>query len=99
MLTQDSIRDRLNHIANELAHEPGIYYELYSRKFSERVQHWMRSASGTEAALIEQVAQNDPDFLATIVVAAPDALDIEIAATIANPQREPLFNPDWDVSY
>lgn len=94
MLTQDSIRDRLNHIANELAHEPGIYYELYSRKFSERVHHWMRSTSGTEAALIEQVAENDPDFLATT-----DTLDAEITATIANPQREPLFNPDWDVSY
>jgi len=94
MLTQDSIRDHLDHIANELAHEPGIYYELFTRKFSERVQHWMRSASGTEAALIEQVAQNDPDFLATT-----DTLDAEIAATIANPEREPLFNPDWDVSY
>ena len=94
MLTQDAIRHQLDTIANELALQPGIYYELFSRKFTERVQRWIRNAPSGDAALIEQVAGNDPDYLAAI-----DELDVEIARTIAEPEREPLFNPDWDVSY
>jgi hypothetical protein len=94
MLTQDAVRHHLNAIADELAHQPGIYYELFARKFSERVQHWIHSVPHADAELIEFVAQNDPDYLAVA-----DELDAEIAATIAEPTCEPLFNPDWDVSY
>ena len=99
MLTQDAVRSQLDHIANEISRSPGIYYELYSRLFSSRVNHWIRSTPESDAAVIERVAQNDPDYLAVA-----DEIDAEIAASIANPICETLseknsFNPDWDMSY
>lgn len=100
MLTQDSVRNRLDAIADEVSQEPGIYYELFSRLFSARVQNWIRSVPSSDRALIERVAENDPDYLTDV-----DEVDIEISASVfeptldIQPSHEAIFNPDWDVSY
>jgi hypothetical protein len=100
MLTQDAVRNRLDAIADEISQEPGIYYELFSRLYSVRVHNWIRSVPGNDAALIERVAENDPDYLVDV-----DEVDIEISSSLFEPvldgpsAREALFNPDWDMSY
>ena len=100
MLTQDAVRTRLDAIADEVSLEPGIYYELFSRLFSARVQNWIRSAPNSDRALIERIAENDPDYLTDV-----DEVDLEISASVfeptldIRPPPEAIFNPDWDVSY
>ena len=100
MLTQDVVRTQLDAIADEVSQQPGIYYELFSRLFSARVQNWIRRVPSSDAALIERIAENDPDYLTEL-----DEVDIEIAESVSAPMldvpasREAMFNPDWDVSY
>lgn len=89
MLTQDAVRSRLDTIADEVSQAPGIYYELYSRLFSARVQRWIHGVPSTDAAVIAQVAQNDPDYLGNV-----DSADLMPAIFSAA-----QFNPDWDVTY
>ena len=93
MLTRDAVRVRLDAIANEVSQTPGIYYELYSRVFSERIHQWMRSVDATDAVLIERIAENDPDYLGDI------ASEIEMPEPMLYGKSEALFNPNWDVSY
>ena len=93
MLTRDAVRVQLETIANEVSQTPGIYYELFSRVFSERVQQWIRSVDATDAALIERIAENDPDYLGDI------ASEIEMPEPMFYGKSETLFNPNWDVSY
>jgi hypothetical protein len=89
MLTQQAVQERLNRIADELSRAPGMYYELYSRLFSERINFWIHTAPRTEATMIERVAQNDPDYTA----------DIEPESALQSPYGAALFNPAWDVQY
>lgn len=87
MLTQQTVQDRLNVIADEISRSPGMYYELYSRLFSERIKSWINSAPVVDATVIEHVAVNDPDYLP----------DIEI--TDAPVRACWLSNPAWDMEY
>lgn len=89
MLTQDAVRSQLDAIADEVSRSPGIYYELYSRLFSARVQRWIHGVPSADAAVIAQVASNDPDYLG------------EVDNTDLMPQifSAAQFNPDWDVTY
>lgn len=64
MLTQHEVRKQLDTIADEVAQPAGLYYELYTRLYSQRVRRWIRSAPHPEAALIQRVAETDPDYLA-----------------------------------
>jgi hypothetical protein len=98
MLTQYGIQAQLDAIANEVSQMPGLYYELYSRMFSERVHQWMRSTSPTQAELILRVASEDPDFL--------QDLEIPVHAYARAPKGgraltrpAAMFNPAWDVEY
>lgn len=93
MLTRDAVRLQLDAIANEVSRAPGIYYELFSRIFSERVHQWIRSVDAADAALIERVAENDPDYLGDV------ASEIEMPEPVLYGKSAALFNPDWDVSY
>lgn len=88
MLTQHEVRAQLDTFANEVLQPPGLYYELFSRLFSERVHRWIDTAPGTEAELIKRVAAQDPDY-------SPDT---ELIAK-THALHEPLFNPAWDVDY
>lgn len=96
MLTQHAIRTRLDTIAAEVLKMPGIYYELYSRLFSQRVHEWMRSVSRPEAIMIEAVAELDPDFCPHY-----ERVEIEYSENTAHlhAQSQWLFNPAWDVQY
>ena len=98
MLTKDAVRVQLDAIANEVSATPGIYYELYSRVFSARVQNWIRSVPSTDAILIEHVAENDPDYLGDIEseIEMPEPFVFD-RSDFGKP--EAMFNPDWDVSY
>jgi|GEM_PF-2980337 len=89
MLTQQTIQERLDAIAEEVSRSPGMYYELYSRLFSERVKRWICTVPGTDAVLIERVADNDPDYSAEVDISEPAP-----TAPIGI-----LFNPAWDVEY
>lgn len=92
MLTQHEVRTQLDTIANEVAQAPGLYYELYSRLFSVRVQGWIQTAPKSEADLIQRIAENDPDYLTDI--------DAELAELLAaQPRPTALFNPAWDMDY
>ncbi|HSB96169.1 MAG TPA: hypothetical protein VLC91_06965 [Spongiibacteraceae bacterium] len=88
MLTQHEVRMQLDTIATEVLQSPGIYYELYSRIFSQRVQQWMHSVAAGDAKLIQRVAECDPDYLS----------DLEIAAPLHS-KPSALFNPAWDMDY
>lgn len=95
MLTQHEVRTQLDSIANEVAQAPGLYYELYSRLFSDRVQRWINTAPQTEAMLIQRIAENDPDYLllngeALLAGETPVALENNSGL---------LFNPAWDIEY
>lgn len=95
MLTQHIVRSRLDAIAAEILQQPGIYYELYSRLFSQRVQAWMQNTSRPEAILIESVAELDPDY-------CPQRAEFEYAEADVPPPRNSmsmLFNPAWDMQY
>jgi len=87
MLTQQTVQDRLNVIADEISRSPGMYYELYSRLFSERIKHWIDSAPVADANVIERVAVNDPDYLP----------DIELDETPIRAYW--LSSPAWDMEY
>ncbi len=84
MLTQQDVRLQLDAIADEVAKSPNVYYELFSRLFSERVQRWMRSVPRTEASVIRSVVERDPDYSANLATLAKQSL---------------LFNPAWDFDY
>jgi len=90
MLTQQEVRIRFDNIASEILSSPGMYYELYSRLFSERVQFWKDFASADEARVIQQVADRDPDFK------PPEQQAQWFMGMSAS---TPMFNPAWDLSY
>ncbi len=98
MLTQYSVRTKLDLIAAEVLKTPGIYYELYSRLFSKRVQEWMQSVSRPEAILIESVAELDPDYCPHL-----ERIEFEYSETDLLTPRNPAahagFNPAWDMQY
>ena len=98
MLTQNNVRTKLDAIAAEVSQMPGIYYELYSRLFSQRVQAWMRTVSRPEAVLIEGVAELDPDYCPHL---GGDEFEYEEATEVPAYRISSgmLFNPAWDVQY
>lgn len=101
MLTQHEVRSQLDTIANEVAQEPGLYYELYSRLFSQRVRGWIQTVPQAEAGLIQRIAENDPDYRATIDTELVP-IDIEravIEMLAAQPTQHFPFNPAWDMDY
>lgn len=89
MLTHQEIRSELDAIAKEILQLPGMYYELYSRMFSQRVQTWLLTVTPIEAALIERTVARDPDYSATIESLPP----------LHQTSVQMLFNPAWDVQY
>ena len=93
MLTQDAVRTQLDAIADEILQTPGIYHELFSRLYSARIQHWINRTSFEDATLIARVAENDPDYLGDI------ESEIEMPEPFTFGSGEPIFNPNWDVSY
>lgn len=96
MLTQYAVRTKLDMIAAEVLQMPGIYYEMYSRLFSQRVQEWMKTVSRPEAILIESVAELDPDYCPHLERTEFEYTDTDIAH---HSNASPLFNPAWDVQY
>jgi len=97
MLTQQAVRAQLDTIAGEVLRAPGMYYELYARIFSERVKQWIDQSSSFDAALIEEVAENDPDYLPGTAIEDEELFG---AAHLAQASRHALlFNPAWDVQY
>ncbi len=96
MLTQYAVRTKLDMIAAEVLQTPGIYYEMYSRLFSQRVQDWMKDVSRPEAVLIEGVAELDPDYCPHLQRTEFEYAEGDLAHR-HNPN--PLFNPAWDVQY
>lgn len=94
MLTQHEVRTQLDTIANEVAQAPGLYYELYSRLFSARVQGWIQTAPQPDARVIQRIAENDPDYLIHIDT---ELVDIKLVA--AQSQQTLPFNPAWDMDY
>lgn len=96
MLTQYAIRTKLDMIAAEVLQMPGIYYEMYSRLFSQRVQDWMKEVSRPEAVLIESVAELDPDYCPHLGRIEFEYSDNDMAARRSS---QALFNPAWDVQY
>lgn len=114
MLTQHEVRKQLDTIADEVAQPAGLYYELFSRLYSQRVRRWIRSVPHPEAVLIERMVENDPDYLAGKQLAGSELIDseptdnelptgnefIELAAKAPPPSRQSmLFNPAWDMDY
>ena len=93
MLTQDAVRKQLDAIAHDVSQAPGIYHELFSREFSVRIHQWIRSVPSTDADLIAQVAENDPDYLGDI------ESEIEMPDPSVYAKSQMIFNPDWDVTY
>ena len=87
MLTQYEVRSQLDALANDVARASGLYYELYSRLFSERVHRWINTTPGAEADLIRRIAEQDPDYAPAASTAAPRY------------RQEPLVNPEWDMDY
>lgn len=94
MLTQHEVRTQLDTIANEVAQTPGLYYELYSRLFSRRVQGWIQTAPQPDARVIQHIAENDPDYLIHI-----DTESADIELLVAQSQQAQPFNPAWDMDY
>jgi hypothetical protein len=88
MLTQYGIQAQLDMIANEVSQMPGLYYELYSRIYSDRVHQWMRSVSPAQAEMIQQIAEEDPDFLPDVELMVPPYA-----------RHTSSFNPAWDMEY
>jgi hypothetical protein len=97
MFTQHIVRTKLDAMAAEILQQPGIYYELYSRLFSQRVKTWMQSVSRSEAILIESVAELDPDYCPHFERIEFEYADTELSTHRAN--KTPLFNPAWDMQY
>ena len=97
MLTQHIVRAQLDAIAAEVLQMPGMYYELYSRVFSQRVREWLQSVPRAEAVLIERVAELDPDYCPHLENDEIEYPEADVVAHRAN--VKPLFNPAWDVQY
>ncbi len=89
MLTPQSVRQQLDAIADEILALPGIYSELYTRLFSQRVQVWMQQVPLDDARVIERVAELDPDYCA----------DAAVPTYVRGVHAHVLFNPAWDVQY
>lgn len=89
MLTSQSVRRQLDAIADEILESPGIYAELYTQLFSQRVREWMQQVPLSDARVIESVAELDPDYCADAAIPTPTY--VLSAGT--------LFNPAWDVQY
>lgn len=103
MLTQYGVQAQLDMIANEVSNMPGLYYELYSRLFSERVHRWMQTVSPAHAELIHKVASEDPDYIADLELHESDIQDsgmqdcgIRVPVYVLPTQQ---FNPAWDMDY
>lgn len=96
MITQHSVRTKLDTIAAEVLQQPGIYYELYSRLFSQRVQAWMQNVPRAEAVLIESIAELDPDYCPHFERAEFEYAEI-VPAHRSNTGL--MFNPAWDMQY
>lgn len=98
MLTQHIVRTRLDAIAADVLQMPGMYYELYSRVFSQRVRTWLESAPRAEAVLIERVAELDPDYCPHL---HGDEIEYPETDTVVHRTKADnrLFNPAWDVQY
>ena len=96
MITQHIVRTKLDAIAAEVLQLPGIYYELYSRLFSQRVKTWMQTVSRAEAVLIESVAELDPDYCPHF-----ECVEFEYGETLPAHRNNMnmLFNPAWDMQY
>jgi hypothetical protein len=84
---------QLDALANEVAQPAGLYYELYSRLFSARVEDWIETVPPSEAELIRREAQHDFDYSMGTEIMARAPVQREFS------QREPLFNPAWDMDY
>lgn len=97
MLTQTIVRNKLDAIAAEVLQMPGIYYELYSRLFSERVHEWMQNVSRPEAILIERVAELDPDFCPHLARVEYEYAELEVPTYRTS--ASVLLNPAWDMQY
>lgn len=97
MLTQHAIRTKLDIIAAEVLKMPGIYYELYSRLFSQRVHEWMQGVTRPEAVLIEGVAELDPDYCPHFEHAEFEYAESDTPMHRLNSGA--LFNPAWDMQY
>jgi len=97
MITQHIVRTKLDAIAAEILQQPGIYYELYSRLFSQRVKTWMQSVSRAEAVLIESVAELDPDYCPHFERVEFEYAEADLPAH--RPNTAMLFNPAWDLQY
>jgi hypothetical protein len=99
MLTQHEVRTQLDAIANEVAQTPGLYYELYSRLFSRRVQGWIQTAPQPDARVIQHIAENDPDYLIHIDTESA-SINTELAELLVAQAQYPLpVNPAWDMDY
>jgi hypothetical protein len=88
MLTPNDILSRLDSLAEEVLHVPGLYDELFSRIFSDRVHTWIKTAPEKDAELIRCIAAQDPDYLSASELIAEKPIP-----------PEPMFNPAWDVDY
>ena len=97
MLTQHIVRATLDTIAADVLKQPGIYYELYSRLFSQRVQDWKKNVSRPEAILIESVAELDPDYCPHYERIEFEYADTDMPAHRASTSL--MFNPAWDMQY
>lgn len=97
MLTPQEVRRQFDAIAEEILQSRGIYSELYTRLFSQRVREWIGRSSREEARVIRRVAELDPDYCA-------DADPVDAAyshAAVPSYLRNAgaIFNPAWDVQY
>ncbi len=97
MLTQHIVRAQLDAIAAEVLQMPGIYYELYARLFSQRVQDWIQSVSRPEAILIESVAELDPDYCPHFERVEFEYAEVDRPTHRGNSGM--LLNPAWDMQY
>jgi hypothetical protein len=88
MLTPHEVLARLDALAEEVLHAPGLNHELFSRLFSNRVHSWIRTVPENDAELIRSIAARDPDYRST------HELIVEKST-----QPEPLLNPAWDADY
>jgi hypothetical protein len=112
MLTPQEVRRQLESIADEVAQPAGVYYELFSRMYSQRVRRWIRTVPHSEAMVIQREVENDPDYLADIELPDIDSTESALAKsepaniplsdiekTSPPPRQTMLFNPAWDMDY
>lgn len=97
MLTPQEVRRQFDAIAEEILQSPGIYSELYTRLFSQRVREWIQRASQDEARVIRRVADFDPDYCAEAEPVDAGSTHAAVPPYLRNAGA--LFNPAWDVQY